>query len=109
MPSSAIRLSMVTRNVTPSLCAMSCASFIMVAASSRVSANWQMSTSVAWVNAELGDTLVNGDAERDPEFVRDVLRLLHHGRGKFARLGELADVHERRVGQCRARRYACQW
>ena len=33
---------------------MSCASFIMVAASSRVSANWQMSTSVAWVNAEIG-------------------------------------------------------
>ena len=33
---------------------MSCASFIMVAASARVSANWQMSTSVAWVSAEIG-------------------------------------------------------
>ena len=50
----AMRLSIDTRNLTPSFSAMSCASFIMRAASSRVSANWQMSTSVAWVSALIG-------------------------------------------------------
>src|SRR5713226_788625 len=50
----AMRFSIETRKVTPSFWAISCASFIIVAASSRVSANWQMSTSVAWVSAEIG-------------------------------------------------------
>src|ERR1700728_2315774 len=50
----AMRLSIETRKVTPSFCAISCASFIMVAARSRVSANWQISTSVACVSAEIG-------------------------------------------------------
>ena len=50
-----------------------------------------------------GDALVDSDAEGDAEFLRDVLRFLHHGRGQFARLGELANVNQRGVGQCRDR------
>jgi hypothetical protein len=42
----AMRLSSVTRNSMPSLCATACASRIIAAASSRVSGYWQMSTSV---------------------------------------------------------------
>ncbi len=50
----AIRFSSPTRKVTPSFSAMVCASVIIFAASSRVGANWQISTSVAWHSALMG-------------------------------------------------------
>src|SRR5579871_5561374 len=50
-----------------------------------------------------GDALVDGDAKDDAELLGDVLRLFHHGRREFARLGELADVDEGGVGERRDR------
>src|SRR6266481_4762217 len=50
----AIRLSRLTRNTMPSLCAMVCASVIIAAASARVAGNWQMSASVERVSALMG-------------------------------------------------------
>ena len=49
-----MRRSMVTRKPAPSRSPTACASVIIAAASSRVSGNWQMSTSVAWVMALIG-------------------------------------------------------
>jgi len=50
----AMRFSSDTRNCTPSLLAMVCASVIISAASWRVRGNWQMSASVEWVSALMG-------------------------------------------------------
>ena len=49
-----MRLSSVTRKLMPSLCATAWASRIIAAASSRVSGNWQMSTSVEWLRLLIG-------------------------------------------------------
>ena len=50
----AMRFSSVTRKVMPSRSATACASRIIAAARSRVSGNWQMSTSVECVSALIG-------------------------------------------------------
>src|SRR5207248_4996721 len=46
-----------------------------------------------------GDALVDSDTEGDAELLGDGLGLAHHPRGEMARLGELADIDQRRMGE----------